>query len=99
MLILSIDAWEILLATNKLTAMGGVIIPIDVLITINKPKTYGDKPRVIPIGSKIGVISRIITCVSRKHPRNNKTALMKKRIAILLSKVLRTVLAIIPGMP
>ena len=83
--------FEIPDATNRFTAIGGVIIPIDVLITMIIPITtrgntdsapyWGNS--VVAIGAKIGVINNMIDCVSRNIPRNRRIRLTIKRSMIL----------------
>jgi hypothetical protein len=56
----SIETPDILLATYKFTAIGGVIIPMDVFMIIISPRAIGSIPKCTQMGRTIGVISRII---------------------------------------
>ena len=85
-------------ATNRLTAIGGVIIPMEVLIIIIIPNAIGDNPSDAAIGSKIGVTRRIIACVSRKHPKNSRITLIIRSRATLLENSPSTLDAIKVGM-
>ena len=77
-------ALVILLATNILTAIGGVIMPIDVLTMMMSPRTIGSTPRATAIGSRIGVTSRMMDCVSRKQPRKSSRRFIIRRMTYLL---------------
>lgn len=79
-----IETFVMPLATNKLTAIGGVIMPIEVLTIIIKPRTIGSTPSATAIGNKIGVTSKIIDCVSRKQPRNSNSKFIMNKITYLL---------------
>ena len=85
-------------ATKRLTAIGGVIIPIDVLTIIISPSATGLIPRNEQSGSRIGVTSRMIDCVSRKHPRNRSIMLITNSITYLLLKSSRAALQMMFGM-
>ena len=84
-------------ATNKLTAIGGVIIPIEVLTMMIKPRTIGSTPSATAIGNRIGVTSRIIDCVSRKQPRNSNSKFIANKITYLLLKAVIIVVDRIVG--
>mgnify|MGYP001774063877 CR=1 FL=1 len=58
LLILPILVLAIPEATNRFTAIGGVIIPMEVLIIMMIPNAIGDNPRDTAMGSKMGVTSR-----------------------------------------
>ena len=85
------------LATNKLTAIGGVIIPIDVFTIIIKPRTIGSTPSATAIGKRIGVTSKIIDCVSKKQPKNSNSKFIMKRMTYLLLKAVIIVVDKIVG--
>ena len=97
LLILPILVLAIPEATNRFTAIGGVIIPMEVLIIMMIPNAIGDNPRDTAMGSKMGVTSRIMDCVSRKHPRNSKITLIISSNATLLVNSPRTLDAIKAG--
>ena len=84
LLILPILVLAIPEATKRFTAIGGVIIPMEVLIIMMIPNAIGDNPSDAAIGSKIGVTSRMMDCVSRKHPRNSRITLIISSNATLL---------------
>jgi hypothetical protein len=56
----SIETPDILLATYRFTAIGGVIIPMDVFMTIINPKATGSMPKCTHMGRRMGVISKIM---------------------------------------
>ncbi len=87
LLILPILVSAIPEATNRLTAIGGVIIPIDVLIIMMIPSAIGDNPRDAAIGRRMGVTSRIMAWVSRKHPKNSRiTLIISSRATLLVNR-------------
>ena len=93
-----IEHFVIPVATNRLTAIGGVIMPIDVLTIIISPRTIGSTPSATAIGNRIGVTSRIIDCVSRKQPRNSNRIFIANRMTYLLLKAVIIVVERIVGM-
>ena len=77
-------------ATNRLTAIGGVIIPIEVF-------TIMIRPSAVAIGNRIGVTRRMMDCVSRKHPRNRSSRFITNRMTNLLVKIAMIVVDKIVG--
>lgn len=84
-------------ATKRLTAIGGVIMPIDVLTMMIKPRTIGSTPSATAIGNSIGVTNRMIDCVSRKQPRNSSSKFIANRMTYLLLKAVIIVVDRIVG--
>ena len=95
--IFSIDNPDKLQATNRLTAIGGVIIPAEVFTTMMIPSTSGSTPRFIANGKMIGVTSRMMACVSRKVPKNNYMMLSNCRITVGFLEIDNIVLATFSG--
>ena len=85
-------------ATNRLTAIGGVIIPIEVFTIMIRPSAIGLTPSAVAIGSRIGVTRRMMDCVSRKHPRNRSSRFITNRMTNLLVKIDMIVVDRIVGM-
>jgi hypothetical protein len=86
-------------ATKRFVAIGGVIIPIDVLTTIIIPSATGSIPNCSIIGINIGVNIRIIDPVSNSIPKNKRIIFIMKRIKILLLNTSIAKVEIISGMP
>ena len=59
-------------ATNRLTAIGGVIIPIEVFTIMIRPSAIGLTPSAVAIGSRIGVTRRMMDCVSKEASQEQK---------------------------
>ena len=85
-------------ATNRFTAIGGVIIPMDVLMIMMIPRAIGESPIAFASGRKIGVIRRIIDCVSRNIPRNSRMTFMTSSRTILLLNIPIMLVATVAGM-
>ena len=67
-------------ANKRLMPYGGVILPIDKVITITIPKRIGSTPRAIAIGAKTGTNIRIAGTGSINVPKTtNKNAQKNKK--------------------
>src|SRR5437667_9386399 len=60
-------------AANKLMPTGGVMNPTVNAHTTYTPKCTGSKPRLVPIGNKIGIMIISAAMVSRKQPSTKST--------------------------
>ena len=67
---------DIPLITYKFKPTGGVIRPISILIVKITANQIGSKPTPSIMGSKMGVVIRIIATGGRKNPATNKKILI-----------------------
>src|SRR6266540_3689391 len=61
------------LTTNSTRPNGGVIVAISMLSSMIAPNQIGEKPSVVTIGKKIGIVSIMIDSGSMKQPMISMT--------------------------
>ena len=81
----SIDTFDMLLATNKLTPSGCVQKPIAKLTVKMTPKTMGSTPNAVATGKIIGVMIMIDEIVSMNIPMTRSSTLINSKTIIGLS--------------
>ncbi len=84
-------------AMNIFKAMGGVIIPTEVLTIMRIPSNRGLKPIDAAMGNSMGVNNRMMALVSKKTPKSSRTMLSNSKITILFEAMDNTVVAMVVG--